>query len=245
MATICKLVANDLNNPQRGGAFKDEVVSPGLTLEEMIADDKRYGFLTPHGGELWYVLLNHDREMSLGEATRGINAAIMGWEAATDINFSRVSVTESPDITIQFLSSDEDQLFRDEPNVLAYMYYPISGSNVRGLMVINSDYPWTINGKPMSGAWIEDVTGKQVQDRNAMYQTWAIRKVVRHELGHGVYGLPHSRNTGNTMYYSYGGMSDFTSDEDEARGQAKAGSPSRGIWFINKARRWLRARYYR
>ena len=243
MQTMCKLIANDPTRPARGAAWKDEATSPFLTLDQQIEEDKKYGRLVPKNKRLSYVLMNHDKELTRGEARRAINAAIMGWQLGTDVDFYEISIGGEPDITIQFLDSTDDQLFADEPNVLAYMYYPIASEDVRGLMVINSDYPWTENGEPKSGRWIMEMTGKPVQFPDQMYETWSLRKVVRHELGHGVYGLPHTANVGNTMYFSYNGMTEFNTTEDDKRGQAKMGEPTRSTRWLKVMRAWLRRKY--
>ena len=152
---------------------------------------------------------------------------MLAWERAIDVDFVRVKLDSPPDIKIMFKSSLEDQLFKDEPNVLAYMYYPIASPSFRGICVINADYPWTYDGSNRSGKWIEENTGKRVQNLNSMYQTWSLFKVIRHELGHGIVGLPHSKLPGQTMSSSYEKMANRNTYRDNTRGQAKLGVSTR------------------
>lgn len=229
---FCKLVAVDPLDPSKGANFDSVTAIDEQSLAAQIEEDKKYGKLNPHNGQLWVQLLQHDTELTRGQFRKGAWSSMLAWERVIDVDFVRVKLDSPPDIKIMFKSSTEDPLFKNEPNVLAYMYYPIASPSFRGICVINADYPWTYDGSDRSGQWILDKTGKRVQNLNSMYQTWSLFKVIRHELGHGI-GLPHSKLQEQTMSSSYGKMADRNTDRDNKRGQAKYGISSRSHRWKN------------
>jgi len=234
---MCKLVAEDPKDPGYGSHFESAKAIDETSLEAQIEEDKRFGKLIPHSGELWVQLRTEDQELTRGQFRKGAWSSMLEWEHAIDVDFVRVGLTSPPDIKIMFRTSEQDDLFKAEPNVLAYMYYPIAGSSFRGLCVINSDYPWTVDGSARSGKWMKQF-GIDVQNEDFMYQTWSLFKVIRHELGHGL-GLPHSKLNGQTMSASYGQMARHNTIRDEKRGQAKYGISKRSHRWKNSMKRIL------
>lgn len=226
MNQLCKLVAKDPLRPKLGATW-NVAGKAGITTEEQhILEDAKYGKLAlTSDGKLRYILLNRDIEITTGEAVRAINAAMMEWQTSLGIDFVQVHAHSLADIKIQFQSSIENQIFRDEPNVLAYMYYPIAGA-LKGVMMINADYAWTPDGEQKSGRWIQEKTGRKVQWLDNMYDTWSLFKVTRHELGHGI-GLCHTLLEGHTMSGNYSKMAKHNTSLDEKRGQAKYGTSKR------------------
>ena len=146
MQQFCKLVAKDPLDPSKGAEFISEAAIENTSLDLQIQEDKRFGKLEVRNGKLWVNLLKHDKELTRGQFRKGAWSAMLEWETSLAVDFVRVNLETKPDIQIMFKSSQEDQLFKNEPNVLAYMYYPIAGPKLRGICVINSDYPWTTDG---------------------------------------------------------------------------------------------------
>ncbi len=242
MEQFCKLIARNPGKPEQGADWKDTISDSNFTLKKQIIEDKKYGKLDIHSdGKIHYAIMNYDREMTRGATRRAINAAMLEWEGATNIDFKRVKTSEHSEITVRFVDGDEYQLFKDEPNVLAVMWYPIAGA-LRGTMLINKAYPWTLNGEAKSGKWIEEKTGQPIQFKDNMYRTWSLFKVTRHELGHGL-GLPHSKLSGQTMSGNYSKIADHNTPRDESRIRAKYGATRRSHWWLYITRRWLRIRF--
>lgn len=238
---ICKLVAIDPSDPRHGAAFDSLAPLDDNSLDAQIQADKIYGKLDDSNGELTYRLVDHDKELSRGKTRRGLNYALTAWDIEIKPSLQWVPHIEESDIEIRFRDAGDDKLFKDEPNVLAYMYYPVAGEHLKGKCVINKDYLWSINGERILGKDLQDL-GFPVQFPDAMYQTWSLRKVIRHELGHGL-GLPHSRLDGQTMSASYGQMADFNTNRDIARIVAKYGKRSMLSWIYRRWRNWYRNKF--
>ncbi len=143
-----------------------------------------------------------------------MNYALTQWDIEIEPNLKYVSIKDSSDISIEFKDANDDELFSEEPNVLAYAYFPNAGESLRGIVRVNDDYEWSLNGK---GKWITNEGGQRVK-----IKTWDLILVLRHELGH-TFGLPHTANPHNTMSPSYEIMSRHNTTEDIARIRAKYG----------------------
>lgn len=213
---MCKTVAVDVKHPTNNKFRFESAETEAKSLEEQIEEDKKFGvFPVPDSGILTYRLLNHSSDFDKKNKNRiGMNYALTQWdiEIAPDLRY--VSINQSSDISIEFKDANDDELFSDEPNVLAYAYFPDAGESLRGLVRVNDDYEWSLNGK---GKWITNEGGQRVK-----IKTWDLILVLRHELGH-TFGLSHTANPGNTMSPSYEIMSRHNTAEDIARIRAKYG----------------------
>jgi hypothetical protein len=129
------------------------------------------------------------------------------WDLEIPVTFKPVWMTKeyhTPNITIDFKSSEEDEYFKDRPSVLAYAYFPRQG-DVSGKVVFNDDYIWSTNGKGVKGnialenGWLERA------NPSATYKTFNIIHVLIHELGHSL-GLKHDAHNDSQdvmdAYYS-------------------------------------------
>ena len=213
---ICKAIALVPDHPTNNKFRFESVNVKAETLEEQIEEDKQFGvFPIPQTGKLTYRLLNHSSDFDKKNKNRiGMNYSLTQWDIEIEPDLKYVPMEQSSDISIEFKNGQDDDIFRDEPNVLAYAYYPIAGASLRGIVRVNDDYQWSLNGK------IKSITNEGGQQVNI--KTWDLIRVLRHELGH-TFGLPHSPNPNNTMSTNYEIMSRHNTDEDIARIRAKYG----------------------
>ena len=218
----------------------DSVESRGLTLSQVIEDDKKYGVMTPANGEYFtWAVLNEDQEMTLKEVERAVQMAQKRWRIYGDLpKFKKVKkdFTGIIDFRIEFrtVESDPDQILTN--NTVMYHYYPINNVNhpLRGLCVVNKAFFFTNHGEPVSGAFMAS-KGVLVQFLDGSYTTLDFDKIYGHELGHGT-GLPHDTEEDNMMSFRVDLMSEFPSDRDQARIIAKYGKRRMLFW---RRKRWL------
>jgi len=211
---LCKAIAIQPEHLSNNKFRFESVPTTADTLEEQIEEDKQFGlFPIPSSRNLTYRLLNHSSDFDKKSKSRiGMNYALTQWDVEIKPDLKYVSINQSSDISIEFKNGQDDELFGDEPNVLAYAYFPNAEPSLRGIVRVNDDYEWSLNGKNKS---IINEGGQQVK-----IKTWDLILVLRHELGH-TFGLPHSKNPNNTMSTNYEIMSRHNTSEDIARILAK------------------------
>ena len=216
---MCKTIAVDAKHSTNNKFRFESVEIKADSLKEQIEKDKEFGqFPIPSSDTLSYRLINHSSDFDKKNKNRiGMNYALTQWDIEIAPNLKYVSIKESSDISIEFKDANDDELFSEEPNVLAYAYFPNAGESLRGIVRVNDDYEWSLNGK---GKWITNEGGQRVK-----IKTWDLILVLRHELGH-TFGLPHTANPHNTMSSSYEIMSRHNTTEDIARIRAKYGKRS-------------------
>jgi len=216
---MCKTIAVDAKHSTNNKFRFESVEIKADSLKEQIEKDIEFGqFPIPSSDTLSYRLINHSSDFDKKNKNRiGMNYALTQWDIEIAPNLKYVSIKESSDISIEFKDANDDELFADEPNVLAYAYFPNAGESLRGIVRVNDDYEWSLNGK---GKWITNEGGQRVK-----IKTWDLILVLRHELGH-TFGLPHTANPHNTMSPSYEIMSRHNTTEDIARIRAKYGKRS-------------------
>lgn len=213
---MCKTIAVDAKHSTNNKFRFESVEIKADSLKEQIKKDIEFGqFPIPSSDTLSYRLINHSSDFDKKNKNRiGMNYALTQWDIEIAPNLKYVSINQSSDISIEFKDANDDELFADEPNVLAYAYFPNAGESLRGIVRVNDDYEWSLNGK---GKWITNEGGQRIK-----IKTWDLILVLRHELGH-TFGLPHTANPHNTMSSSYEIMSRHNTTEDIARIRAKYG----------------------
>lgn len=219
------------------GTF-DSVRVSGVTLESQIEDDKKFGFLEPKNGVLRYFLLNKDKEITEKNARKAVSLALFGWRLHVPIKFRRAKNRLESDITVEFRSEQEDELL--DKNTLAYMYYPLGGVN-DGKCVVNSRFYWTNHGNGIDMHKIDPVHYPE-EHSGTFGKTWDLDKVLRHEFGHGVFGLPHSQREDRIMSANERYMAEFHTDDDIFRAQAKAGQRTGFAHRLKQMLRWYKIR---
>ena len=210
----------------------------GLTPETQLRDDKRYGFLKPTDGILRWKAINGDIEISDRNVRRAISHAFFRWSLHVPIKFKRVRAGEVADITFEFRSEAEDAILNS--STLAYMYYPLGGVT-DGVCVINTRFYWTNHGKGIDMHYIDPLHYPTLGS-GVVGKTHDLDQVLGHEIGHGIFGLPHSQGGLNIMSPNYGIMFEYLTDEDVVRAQAKAGERIIISRHVTRLLNWLKLR---
>jgi hypothetical protein len=221
MVEICKLIVKD------NIAKFESVESTDLSLETLYREDAKYGFLKSLSGKnyLTYQVLNGDDELPNEVADYIANVAFMGWINEVNMHIRRAKSNEEPDIKIKFDDVEHDSNLTS--NTLAYMYYPINNtSKYRGVCVINRAFYYTINGKGIN-LHVFDPEHYPDPDTKTTKKTWDLDQILRHEFGHGLFGLIHDSQSGNTMSASYEHMAEELTERDILRAAKKVGKK---IW---------------
>ncbi len=237
---LCKVLLVSNKSARTQKIVYESVVPSFSDLESLIQSDKQYGFLAPKtGNQLTVTLKNTDAEVFYSDAKKAVIDGYFEWELETNLNFIFLKDKTVPsDIRIEFRTEAEDSLLTS--NTIAYMYYPFTRTfPTRGLMVINKRFVYTNHGNSVTGKWMIE-NGIAVQFPEGQYDTIDLDQIIRHEFGHGVFGLQHDPLSGNTMAASEGTMSEFLSLRDSTRAVAKAGKSTKSEKFIKIMRNWFR-----
>lgn len=141
---------------------------------------------------MYYDVIGTCRTMSQKDMRKALNYAMSTWDIEIPITFKPVWYGSgiTPDITIDFKGSSQDQKFKESPSVLAYAYFPQQGS-ASGKVVFNNDYIWSFLGRgiraeeALKKGWIAGTTNPE-----NIIRTYSIVAVLIHELGHSL-GLRH------------------------------------------------------
>lgn len=191
--------------------------------------DSNYGYMK-NDGIITYSIENNDVEITVQETEKAFWIAGYEWTLDTPIHFMHIrefrkkfnNPTAKPMIRVIFRSEEEDEILNS--STIAYMGYPLEGSTFYGLLVLNKRYHFNLSGNPISGNEMKKLgINVQYEDDIPRYSTMDLDKIFRHELGHGVYGLPHSTSRNKTMSSNEGDMAEHNTDEDILRAQNKAG----------------------
>lgn len=149
---------------------------------------------------MYYDVIGKCKTMSDKDVKKALNYAMTTWDLEINVTFKPQWFERDriigPDITLDFKSKEEEQLFKDRPSVLAYAYFPSQGS-VSGKVVFNNEYIWDFQGKGMRAKEAFEkgyVNGYSHPDN--VIKTYSIVAVLIHELGHSL-GLRHDV-TGNS-----------------------------------------------
>lgn len=142
-------------------------------------------------------------DMQPYNVARIIQLAFMAWGLHTKaIRFRRMRRPSADvDIPIQFLPKEQDQLFKDQPNVLAYAYFPNKFSKLGGDMVFNDDYIWSRDGKGIN-AHLVDPQNYPDPNTKVLLKTYNLQHTACHEIGHAI-GLKHAVNCPECMMHPY------------------------------------------
>lgn len=212
----------------------------GRTLEEQIQEDKKYGMMVPRNGKYftWEAKDWRGRHISQKQVNYGINLAWTQAELEIVLDVKKAQPFDIPDFKIEFRRTIDDPELTS--NTLMYHYYPINNQDnpFRGLCVVNTDFPWTVHGNPLSMHEIDPVHYPAHPEDfpehiDSTGGTFDFDQVYTHEgPGHGL-GLPHSPNRWEVMYGNYSGMAEFFTTWDKARLVAKYG-----------ARPWWKKHFY-
>ena len=205
----------------------ESVENKGLTINQVIENDKNFGKMVPANGEYFtYAVFNEDTEFTQKEAVNGFAFAKQRWRIYADLpSFRRVTKNFQGviDFRVEFRTVETDPDKQLQANTIMYHYFPIQDTNnpFRGLCVVNKAFYFTSHGNGVLGSEFEN-QGIPVQFPDQKYQTMDFDKLLAHELGHGL-GLPHDTEPENMMAYREDLMTEYPSERDIARMQAKYG----------------------
>ena len=158
-----------------------------------------------NGQELTYSIINYTPDFD--KLRTALNLAMTSWDIEIPIKLKYVK--DNSDITLEF--STTDKYFTDSPGVLAYAYFPDSGS-LSGKIVFNDNYLWSIDGKPITALEYIKRTGKMVTNMANMFATYNILHTLIHEIGHSL-GLVHSNYKEDIMYPFYNGVIELSNND--------------------------------
>lgn len=222
---VCRVLVTPYGKVEFSSVVSDE--------RNMIETDQKFGFLTPINGTLSYSITNRDGEISEKGVKKAVQYALKEWSLYVPIKF--VHVPENGHINVRFNSEDEDDILT--PNTLAYMYYPLGGGN-NGKCVVNTRYYWTNHGEGIDMHYIDPIHYPE-KGSGVKGKTWDLDQVLRHEFGHGVFGLPHDPHANNIMSSNYGMMHEHLQDRDISRARAKAGTREMKPHILKRWLRWI------
>ena len=89
---------------------------------------------------LIYDIIGTCRTMEKNDVKKAFNYATTTWEIDAGIKCVSGWGNPNADIKIDFKNKDNDDLFKTEPDVLAYAYFP--KTSLQGQLVFNNDYIW-------------------------------------------------------------------------------------------------------
>lgn len=219
---ICRLTFGSAGKIHANDELVEHGVSVGklhdpipTSLQTVIENDKKFGVLRPKNGASYgYIILNNDTEITTKQVRRAVTNALWRWRLKLKFDFHRVRTRAEADFVFEFRSEAQDSLLT--ANTLAYMYYPLGGVN-NGVCVINTRPYWSLHGNGIDMHYIDPINYPQLGS-GLMGKTWDLDQVLGHELGHGMFGLPHYFGI---MASHYGIMAEFAQENDILRAHAK------------------------
>lgn len=140
-----------------------------------------------------------------------INYALLGWSYKSKLTVKEAKHGETPTIRISFVDAAHDALFTENPNALAYAYFPGQGSH-SGILKINDDEFWSTYGNYVDG-----------------HPSYDLQHTLGHEFGH-TFGLTHETNYRDHMMWPYYNKQRTPQFNDQARMQVKYGIRELSLW---------------
>jgi len=211
MEQYCKLIADDLDPIDGSNNFHTEFIEPQPEhdISHILANDRIYGKWDKN--VIKFAIVNNETFMKDSQVKKAINWSQTPWDFAIKTKIEFVTDRTQADFTFEFKKTNDDQYLTS--GTLAYAGYP--NGILRDLIVINSDFPYTPNGHPVTGKVLQS-WGFTVQSLTNYYKTWDLDQILKHEMGHKL-GLPHSPNQDRVMSSNYGIMAEFLTDEEKTR----------------------------
>jgi predicted Zn-dependent protease len=203
--------------------------------------------------KVYYDIINQSQSISMKDMRKALNYAMTTWDVEIDIDFHPKWYPEYRDkeahVTIEFKTSENDDLFRDRPSVLAYAYLPKTSK--QGVIVFNDDRIWGLKETWIS---VKEAREKGYPVRGDPSENTALKvhnviHVLIHELGHFL-GLLHdvtgNRNGEDVMDAFYDGKRLDLSERDIYRIRLKYPIENFEHWArYARFKRWLKLRVRR
>jgi len=117
--------------------------------------------------------------------------AMLSWTMYTNL---RINYKDSGYTTIHIFwrNSEDDDLFSERPNTLAYAWMPTPFSSKNGIIVMNDSKLWHVDGTPLNHPTIP----------NAKLKRYDAQHTLTHEIGHSLY-LTHESNYNDHVMWPY------------------------------------------
>jgi len=209
MEQICRIIAD--NDRIK---FESPSLPAGLTLSEQIIEDKKYGTMKPANGKYFtYRAMNwKGKVISSKQIQKGVTYIWEELERKIPFEFRRAKDGEYADFKIYFRSTKDDPQLTS--NTIMYHFYPINDihSEFRGVCVVNTDFPFSIDGEPVDMHLIDREHYPKIGS-GVFGATYDFDRVYRHEgPGHGM-GLPHTEDILKVLSKNYSIIAKFYEDE--------------------------------
>lgn len=221
----------------------ESIDSKGLTLKQVIEDDKKYGTMKPANGKYFtFTVLSEDQEFSKKDAKRAWYHAYRRWRIYANLpraKYVKPDYDGIIDFKVDFRTVEGDPDKQLTETTVMYNYYPISDvtNRLRGLCVVNKKFFFTSHGNSVDGYFLKS-KGFDVQFPDGRYETLDYDAIQGHEFGHAL-GLPHDPEIGNMMSFRVDIMAEFPSVRDQARIIAKYGKSLMNKFRQNRWLKWL------
>ncbi len=226
---ICKILVGKSNFE-----FESAEAIPA-DLQTIITNDKAYGVMKPKNGKFYtWAILNEDTEVSKQEMKKIVTDVVSAYEFEFNVDFQYTDDYTNADIKMSFGDEGKDPNLTS--NTIAYMGYPFPNSEFYGICVINRKFTYTHDGEPRTGEEMI-LMGIPVQFKDGTYGTLFLVKILMHEWGHGIGGLPHDPTADNIMSSNEGIMAKYWSPRDLFRMYAKLGQKIKENKFMTRLKR--------
>lgn len=226
---FCEIIAKDIKNPLNNDFYAVDSVQ-----------DERSGKWSQQ--VLKYAVIKSTADINqLSLLKRAVNITLTMWDIETELKL--IPSTDNPEIRIYFKSSIEEPYFKERPSTLAFAYYPEQG-DVSGIIVINDDYYWNLNGSEVPAYIVDPV--HYTKESNVMFKGYNLISVLGHEFGHTL-GLTHSVDLAGVdlMRPYYDPKVRWISLNDIKRMLLKYPESIGGIWYNSRMRAFIRKRILR
>jgi hypothetical protein len=234
---MCRLVVGSSGKMM----FESATNHGAMSIEEQIEADKQYGIMRPANGEYFtYQVYDWQGDIiSVKQARKAVTYVWEKLERKIQIDIRRARRHDKIiDFKVYFRYTKDDEHLTE--NTVMYHYYPINNIHhpLRGVCVVNIDYPFTANGEPVDLHFIDPKN--YPEPTGTLGTTYDFDAIYTHEgPGHGM-GLPHSTYKGKIMSRTTGTMAEHYEDEnpEETLPRLYAKYPKRNM-PSRLRRRWI------